>query len=86
MKNYKEIIEELELERISVLSIEYNEDYSIISICGGLNGCGDISYYLSQVERIVSELQKYCKDIWLINWINDCLDDIWYLKLGINEI
>lgn len=85
MKDYKEIIDILGLEHISVSSIEYKEDYSIISIHGGLNGCGDILFYLGQVGSIICMLQKYCKNVWLINWTNDCSDDIWYLKLGVSH-
>lgn len=85
MEDYKEIIDALELERISVSSVEYNKDYSIISIHGGLNGRGDILYYLDQVERIVCELQGHCKDVWLVGWLNDCPDDVWYLKLGVSH-
>lgn len=84
MKDYKEIIDALGLECVSVSSVEYNKDYSIISIHGGLNGRGDILYYLDQVEHIVCELQGHCKDVWLVSWTNDCLDDVWYLKLGIS--
>lgn len=84
MKDYKEIIDALGLKCVSVSSVEYNKDYSIISIHGGLNGCGDILYYLDQVEHIVCELQGHCKDVWLVSWTNDCLDDVWYLKLGIS--
>lgn len=85
MKDYKEIIDRLELKRISISSIAYHKDHSVISIRGGLNGCGDIIYYLDQVERIICELQGYCKDVWLISWTNDCLDDVWYLKLGVSH-
>ena len=86
MKNYKEIISKLELQEVEFSSIvEEKEDYDVIAIHGGLNGRGDILYYLDQVERIVRELQGYCKNVWLVSWINDCPDDVWYLKLGVSH-
>lgn len=85
MKNYKEIINKLELQRVEFNSVEEKEDHDVITIYGGLNGHGDILYYLDQIERIVCELQGYCKDVWLVSWTNDCLDDVWYLKLGVSH-
>lgn len=85
MKNYEEIIDGLELERVNVAHIEEKEDHDVITIYGGLNGRGDILYYLDQVERIICELQGHCKDVWLVSWTNDCLDDVWYLNLGVSH-
>lgn len=84
MKDYKEIINNLELQRVKFSSVEEKEDHDVITIHGGLNGRGDILYYLDQVKRIVCELQKRYKDVWLVSWTNDCLDDVWHLKLGIS--
>lgn len=85
MKDYKGIIDTLGLQRVKFSSVEEKEDHDVITIYGGLNGCGDILYYLDQIERIVCELQGYCKDVWLVSWLNDCPDDVWYLKLGVSH-
>lgn len=85
MINYKEIINNLNLDKISVKSVEEKKDHTIITIYGGLNGFGDIFFYLYQVDRIVCELSADKKDVWLISWENDCADDVWYLKLGVRD-
>lgn len=85
MINYKEIINNLNLDKISVKSVEEKKDYTIITIYGGLNGFGDIFFYLYQVDRIVCALSADRKEVWLISWENDCLDDVWTLKLGIKR-
>lgn len=85
MRNYEKIIDSLELEKVNVACIEEKEDHDVITIYGGLNGHGDILYYLDQVERIVCELQGYCKKVWLVSWTNDCPDDVWYLNLGVSH-
>lgn len=85
MIDYKKIIDSLDLDKISVKSVEEKEDYNIITIHGGLNGLGDIFFYLNQVDRIVCELSADKKDVWLISWENDCADDVWYLKLGVRD-
>ena len=85
MLNYKEIINNLNLDKISVKSVEEKKDHTIITIYGGLNGFGDIFFYLYQVDRIVCALSADRKEVWLISWENDCLDDVWTLKLGIKD-
>ena len=51
----------------------------IITLYGGLNGRGKFFDYLRDVQYIVSHL----KDAWLIDWINDCPDDVWVLRIGV---
>ena len=53
----------------------------ILSIHGGLNGCGDCSTYLKDVEYVVSILSKRFRSVELYDWKNDVLDDVWDLKL-----
>ena len=53
----------------------------ILSIYGGLNGCGDWSTYLKDVEYVVSILSKRFRKVELYDWKNDVLDDVWDLKL-----
>lgn len=84
MKDYERIIDSLNLEQVNFAYTDEKEDHDVITIYGGLNGRGDILYYLDQVKRIVCGLQKRYKDVWLVSWTNDCLDDVWHLKLGIS--
>ena len=53
----------------------------ILSIHGGLNGNGDLSTYLQDVEYVVSTLSKRFRKVELYDWQNDVLDDVWDLKL-----
>lgn len=86
MRNYKEIIDKLKLTKVSLASVEEKDDYDILTLHGGLNGSGDFYRYLEQVIAIVSKLELEFNtmwDIWLIDWINDCPDDRWVLRIGI---
>lgn len=86
MRNYKEIIEKLQLNKISLASVEEKEDYDILTFFGGLNGNGCFYYYLEQVSAIISNLGytlSVTRDTWLIDWINDCPDDRWVLRIGV---
>ena len=53
----------------------------ILSIHGGLNGNGNWSTYLKDVECVFSMLSERFRSIELYDWKNDVLDDVWYLKL-----
>lgn len=84
MKNYKEIIDKLFLTKVSLKSVEEKDDYDILTIYGGFNGNGNFDCYLDQVKDIVDELQ-FEGDVWLIDWINDCPDDVWTLRIGVRK-
>lgn len=85
MVDYKKIINALDLDRVSLMGVENKKEYDIVTIKGGLNGGGDIFYYLTQIDKIVCELSADKREVWLIKWENDCADDVWYLKLGVKE-
>lgn len=46
MVDYKKIINALDLDRVSLMGVENKKEYDIVTIKGGLNGGGDIFYYL----------------------------------------
>lgn len=72
-------IDSLKLERIDVRSIEKQEEgHYIATIYGGLNGCGSWDLYIRQIGMIIDSLQGS----WVIDLNNDCLDDLWTLRLG----
>lgn len=89
MKNYEDIINGLSLKGVSLYSVDEEKDYDILTLYGGLNGKGDFLSYMSQVTTIVWTLENEdlvkVKDIWLIDWINDCPDDVWTLRIGIRN-
>ena len=40
-------------------------------------------FYLEDVKKIVERLMCRFSDVWLINWENDCPDDVFYLEIGL---
>lgn len=63
----------------SNVNIESIADYFIVTIHGGNNGYGRLTNYLSDLKLIVDQFD----DTWLIDWTNDCVDDIWYFKFAV---
>ena len=83
------------IESLSLGSLHLCEDgHLIATIYGGANGGGfrgeesNWKYYLSLVRKFLGKLLDYnngqfCRDIWMIDWDNDCCDDTWTLRLGL---
>ena len=72
-------IDSLRLDRIDVHSVEQQKgSHYIATIYGGLNGPGRWESYLRQIGIIISSLPGS----WIIDLVNDCLDDVWTLRLG----
>lgn len=59
-----------------------------MTIFGGANGGGmqggcNLKHYLCLVRKLLEKLVGVCKpfaDAWLIDWDNDCADDVWTLR------
>lgn len=64
---------------ISIHEISKQGTHYIVTLYGGLNGRSDFFDYLSDVQHIILQLDN----VWLIDWINDCLDDVWTLRIGV---
>lgn len=78
----KELIEKSLLRthsKITLNEITNKNNHYVVTLYGGLNGCGKLHNYLNDVQEIISQFDN----VWLINWYNDCLDDVWVLKIGI---
>ena len=72
-------IDSLRLEKVRVISVEeQKEGHWIATIYGGFNGNGNWNLYIRQIEMIIDSLQGS----WIIDLNNDCLDDLWTLRLG----
>lgn len=83
------------IESLSLGSLHLCEGgYLIATIYGGANGGGfrgvesNWKYYLSLVRKFLGKLLDYSngrffKDVWMIDWDNDCCDDVWTLRLGL---
>ena len=83
------------MEKLTLGSLHMCEDgHLIATIYGGANGGGfrgvesNWPFYLSLVRKFLGKLLdpytcKVFKDVWLIDWDNDCCDDVWTLRLGL---
>lgn len=63
---------------------EIHDDYVVAEFYGGLNGCGKWTNYIRAISELITILSSnyHC---WLVNLENDCLDDVFYLKLGLKH-
>lgn len=61
--------------------IEPQDNYFIVKLYGGDNGWGRLTNYISDIKLIVDQFE----DVWLIDWINDAPDDVWVLRIGIQN-
>jgi len=77
------------LERLNISSVHILKNRNlIVTIFGGANGGGmqgscNLKYYLCLVRKLLEKLVGCCKpfaDAWLIDWDNDCADDVWTLR------
>lgn len=64
-------------------SFKNESDYSTFDLCGGLNGSGNWSDYFKALSEICDDLLNEFTDVWVINVVNDCADDIFYCTIGI---
>lgn len=78
-------------DNLKLSSVHQVEDggHFIITIFGGCNGGGDnkkLVLYLAAVKKLVKRLVEKFGHVWLIDWDNDCLDDVWTLRLGLVDV
>lgn len=66
---------------ITCEEIEPQDNYFIVKLYGGDNGWGRLTNYISDIKLIVDQFE----DVWLIDWINDAPDDVWVLRIGIQN-
>jgi len=85
----KEVINEVNNEKVNLSPnytkiLEDKNSYVIAEISGGLNGYGKWEDYFEVLSKFCKEAREnYGLKIWLIELNDDCLDDIFYAKLGI---
>lgn len=62
--------------------------YFIASITGGKNGGNNkrrILTYFSVVKKVAKRLIEQFGNVWLVDWVNDCPDDVWDVRLGFRD-
>ena len=78
------------LERLGIDSVHMMASGNlIVTIFGGANGGGmrggcNLKHYLCLVRKLLEKLVgclKPFQDSWLIDWDNDCADDVWTLRI-----
>ena len=73
------------LRLVDVSSVE-GKPYFIAEIAGGDNGSNDQQKwlrYLETVQRFIAQMFAHgCKDVWLVDFTNDCPDDVFCLHLA----
>ena len=79
-------IEEIEtVIKTGLFKKEYHHHY-IVELYGGDNGSGDWKKYFGILEKIFDKSkyqQTQIENIWLIELVNDCLDDVHTAYVGI---
>lgn len=83
------------LESLSLSCLNLCDDGHLVAeFYGGANGGGfrgeecNWKFYLSLIRKFLGKLLDhrqgdFFKDVWLIDWSNDCCDDCWTLTLGL---
>lgn len=74
----KNKLDALNLKHIKVDHIQVKHDHVVITVYGGENGTGRWQSYLGQIDAIV----RAFAGSWVVDIKNDCLDDLWVLRLG----
>ena len=88
VKDIKPLIKSIYTEesKITVLESEVDEyGTKTVTLCGGLNGAGEWKNYFVDLGKIFEELDKNGFNVWVIKLDNDCLDDIFYCRIGITR-
>ena len=71
-------------------SVHKTEDgHYIVTLFGGCNGGGSprkIITYLAVVKKFAKKLLERFGHVWLIDWTNDCADDVWTVRLAFTDL
>lgn len=59
-------------------------EYVVAEFYGGLNGSGQWTNYLKAISELFNII-SWDYRVWLVDLSNDCLDDVFYLKVGIRR-
>lgn len=60
-----------------------DNDYLILDIYGGKGGTGVWIDYLDDIQTLFVNMRRAGYHVWLISLQNDCIDDVFELKIGI---
>jgi hypothetical protein len=70
----------LALNKVSKVTNKHdNEIHYVAEIYGGLNGNGEWTNYLDDIQYLLLKM----KDAWIVDLSCDCADDVWTLEVGL---
>ena len=81
-------LNELYLKYEDTVHLQFNdilsthENYVVVEFYGGINGNGKWTDYLKAISELFTAISHSYK-CWLVDLKNDCLDDVFYLNVGI---
>ncbi len=61
---------------------EYIDKFYIVKLYMGENGDGKWENYFSEMMNFVNNMKGKGYDIWMVDWINDCPDDVSTIRFG----
>jgi hypothetical protein len=72
------------LSLFDVVEFNKRDQYLVVRFFGGLNGPGKWTEYMPQITKLINEISKeyHC---WLVQLVNDCLDDVFTLDIGVSK-
>ena len=72
------------LSLFDVVEFNKRDQYLVVRFFGGLNGPGKWTEYMPQITKLINEISKeyHC---WLVQLVNDCIDDVFTLDIGIEK-
>jgi len=79
------------VDRIKVSSLESvnDGDHYVLTVYGGANGGGGDKkwqdYFMLIRKFFAAISEKFHTRVWMVDWKNDCADDVWYLRLGFDD-
>ena len=65
---------------------EYTDKYYILKMYTGENGRGKWENYFSEMLGFVNNMKGKGYNIWMIDWINDCADDVSTIRFGFSKL
>ncbi len=71
------------LGMFDVVEFKKRDKYVVIRILGGLNGPGEWTNYMASITKLINKITEEYKRTWVVQLVNDCIDDVFTLDIGI---
>lgn len=67
------------------LSNEYQDKYNVVALYMGKNGGGQWEDYFMYMELFAKNMRNEGFRLWMIDWKNDCADDVSTIRFGFRK-